>query len=37
MKDVKEFASRFKEVPFIESADVVEANPGRGQHVFKLD
>ena len=36
MKDVKELASRFKEVPFIESADVVEANPGRGSACIKI-
>ena len=36
MKDVKELASRFKEVPFIESADVVEANLGRGSACIKI-
>jgi len=36
MKDVKELASRFKQVPFIQSAEVVEANPGRGSACIQI-
>lgn len=36
MKDVKELASRFKTVPFIESADVIEADPGRGSACIQI-
>ena len=37
MRDVKELAEKFKEVDFIQSSEVVEANPGRGSATIRID
>lgn len=37
MRDVKELAEKFKEVPFIKSAEVIEADPGRGSACIQID